>query len=149
MNCPACGHPNRAGNRFCTECGAKLDASARHRGRLIVISEPGSSPRQRRRGKNAPIDAERRSGVEIAQSTFLIGRQGDNTFVINDDQASAYHARIVSDGQHFHIEDLASTNGTYVNGVRVVAPTLLKSECLIKIGGTIVKFEYLPLDADK
>lgn len=96
-----------------------------------------------------PVTLERRAGVEVAQSVFPIGRHIDNAFVVNDDQASTHHARIVIEGPFFHLEDLDSTNGTFVDGTRINEPVQLKSESLIKIGSTIARFEYLSSDADK
>ncbi|HIG47611.1 MAG TPA: FHA domain-containing protein [candidate division Zixibacteria bacterium] len=96
-----------------------------------------------------PVVLERRGGVEINQTAFLIGRHIDNALVINDDQASTHHARIISKGGRFHLEDLGSTNGTYVDGAEVGASVTLQSGSLIKIGATIIRFEYLPFPSDK
>ena len=147
MICPACSHYNRDDSLFCTQCGMGLDRSSPCRGRLIIVSEPARSQDQQRRMQTSVV-SERRGGVEINQTAFLIGRHIDNALVINDDQASTHHARIISKGPYFHLEDLGSTNGTYVDGTRVGAPVQLQSESLIKIGSTIIKFEYLPSPDD-
>ena len=148
MICPACSYKNRDDHRFCTQCGMRLDITSPYRGRLTIVSEPGRSNDQRRQIQT-PVILERREGVEVCQATLFIGRHADNAFVINDDQASTHHARIISEGPYFHIEDLSSTNGTYVDGSRINTPVRLRTESLIKIGSTIIKFEYLPFPADK
>jgi len=48
-----------------------------------------------------------------------IGRLPDNTIVVDNPAVSGHHATVFRDGDHFVIEDLASTNGTFVNGTRV------------------------------
>jgi pSer/pThr/pTyr-binding forkhead associated (FHA) protein len=103
-------------------------------------------PQQRRRSSRSKLEKERRDGIEIKQPSFLIGREDDNTLIVNDDQASAYHAKITSDGQQFRIEDLGSTNGTYIDGIRIYTLSQLRPGCLIKIGSTILKFGYIPTD---
>lgn len=148
MICPACSHYNRDDHRFCTQCGMGLGRSSPCRGQLIIVSEPARSQDQQRR-MQTPVVLERRGGVEINQTAFLIGRHIDNAFVIKDDQASTHHARIISKGARFHLEDLGSTNGTYVDGTQVGAPVKLQSDSLIKIGSTIIKFEYLSFPSDK
>lgn len=126
-----------------------MDTQPKPFGRLIVISEPAVSLLHSRRGTGGPGNPERRSGIEITQTPFLIGRNHDNTLIIADDQVSAHHARIVSDGQQCIIEDIESTNGTFVDGIKIGAPATLKAESLIKIGKTILKFEVVTGNADR
>lgn len=118
-----------------------MDTKSKPQARLVVISEPSDSPLNSRRNLAGSTPAERRAGIGLALMSFLIGRQHDNALIINDEQVSAHHARIVFDGTTYHIEDLASTNGTFVDGMSIRTRTPLVSECLIKIGGTLLKFE--------
>jgi len=53
-----------------------------------------------------------------------IGRLPDNTVVVDNPAVSGHHAVVFRDGDHFVIEDLASTNGTFVNGKRVTTQKL-------------------------
>ena len=55
----------------------------------------------------------------------------------NDVYASTVHAKVFADGAHMLIEDLQSTNGTYVNTERVVIPTRLARGDVVQVGGTI------------
>jgi pSer/pThr/pTyr-binding forkhead associated (FHA) protein len=69
-------------------------------------------------------------------TTFTVGRQGN--IVITDDFASSHHARFqVAHGIWF-IEDLGSTNGTWLNGRRFRAPQHLNRGDKVKIGRTVI-----------
>jgi pSer/pThr/pTyr-binding forkhead associated (FHA) protein len=67
---------------------------------------------------------------------FTVGRQGK--LVINDEFASGHHARFQLVRGLWYIEDLGSTNGTSLNGLRIRAPQLLKRGDKIKIGHTVM-----------
>jgi pSer/pThr/pTyr-binding forkhead associated (FHA) protein len=69
-------------------------------------------------------------------STFTAGRQG--SIVINDEFASTHHARFQIAHNLWFIEDLGSTNGTWLNGRRFRAPQHLKKGDKIKIGRTVM-----------
>jgi pSer/pThr/pTyr-binding forkhead associated (FHA) protein len=69
-------------------------------------------------------------------TTFTVGRQGN--IVITDEFASSHHARFqVAHGLWF-VEDLGSTNGTWLNGRRFRAPQHLKKGDKVKIGRTVM-----------
>jgi pSer/pThr/pTyr-binding forkhead associated (FHA) protein len=57
--------------------------------------------------------------VDLDQSEFTIGRKADNRLVIEDSAVSGHHARLVKIQSVFFLEDLGSTNGTFVNDQRV------------------------------
>ncbi|HYP09462.1 MAG TPA: SpoIIE family protein phosphatase [Bryobacteraceae bacterium] len=60
-----------------------------------------------------------RNRMPIAQLPFTIGRQSDNHLVLRDNRASRNHARILADNGEYYIEDLRSSHGVFINGVRV------------------------------
>ena len=62
---------------------------------------------------------------ELDKPSYVIGREAGNDLVIEDPQVSRRHAQLTQQGNSYLIEDIGSTNGTYVNGKRVTAPTLL------------------------
>jgi pSer/pThr/pTyr-binding forkhead associated (FHA) protein len=62
-----------------------------------------------------------------------IGRLGDNTIVIDSPAVSSHHASVVNDGGLLAVEDLQSTNGTFVNGVRV-SRRILKDGDVLRVG---------------
>ncbi|MFH0945940.1 MAG: FHA domain-containing protein [Planctomycetota bacterium] len=64
---------------------------------------------------------ERGRVVELYGPAISIGRRLDNNLVLLSASVSKYHAQVESDGQHHHVRDLKSTNGTCVNHVRLSA----------------------------
>jgi pSer/pThr/pTyr-binding forkhead associated (FHA) protein len=67
---------------------------------------------------------------------FSIGRAEDSTLVITDDYASARHARLVPRDGQWVLEDLGSTNGTYLDRSKVSGPTPVPLGVPIRIGRT-------------
>lgn len=61
---------------------------------------------------------------ELAEGKTSIGRSEDNLICVNDPSVSSHHAEIVFDGELFHLHDLGSTNGTFVNGEQVTDAVL-------------------------
>lgn len=79
------------------------------------------------------------SGETIALFDGLrIGRADDNDVTIPDGRASRHHARIVADGDGFAIEDLESSNGTFVDGVRVRRARLHAGASVV-VGETVLE----------
>ena len=72
---------------------------------------------------------------------LLIGRSDDCDVVITAAYASARHARLYFQAGQFWLEDLHSTNGTYINGRQVNSPVVLANGDRIRIGG--VTFQYV------
>jgi hypothetical protein len=70
-----------------------------------------------------------------------IGRSGDADVRIDDRFASAIHARIYSRGASYYVEDMGSTNGTYLNGGRLQGESELSDLDEVKIGDTEFRFE--------
>ena len=70
-----------------------------------------------------------------------IGRGDDADVRIDDKFASQIHCRIYSRGASYYVEDMGSTNGTYLNGSRFQAEELLSDLDEIKIGDTELRFE--------
>lgn len=79
--------------------------------------------------------------VDQAGTYVVIGRSADCAIVLDDDFVSTRHARVVNGENGLYLEDLGSTNGTYVNGRRITAPTSVGTEDEIRIGRTILKLE--------
>ena len=83
----------------------------------------------------AEIDGELRQFPLTADRIFRIGRSDKNNVVLNDDLASRSHAMLQrSDEGRFYLSDLGSSNGTFINGARVCAPTTLRNGDRIGIG---------------
>ncbi len=73
----------------------------------------------------------------VTAVTNTIGRSPSNDVVINDPEISRRHAQIVQEGSQFTVEDLGSTNGTFVNGQRCAGATPLQHGDTIELGDTI------------
>jgi hypothetical protein len=69
---------------------------------------------------------------------LVIGRDSSSSIAINDAEVSRKHARLNFQGGKYVIEDLGSTNGTFVNGQRLVSPVVLKSGDVVSLGEQIV-----------
>lgn len=89
-----------------------------------------------------------RAGVQLAQGQFVaiqgavlaIGRAPDNQVILDDPQASGRHARLVMDPGGVVVEDLGSTNGTFVNGQQVNRQLLTHGD-RIRVGQTELIFQ--------
>jgi FHA domain len=78
----------------------------------------------------------------LEAAAISIGRAANNEISINDDEyASTRHARFEPRRDGVYVEDVGSTNGTYVNGVRLVREQRLAPGDLIRIGETDLRFE--------
>jgi pSer/pThr/pTyr-binding forkhead associated (FHA) protein len=100
---------------------------AKPAGRLVVVSSPAL-----------------RTGDEetINSSPLLLGRDGENDVaLVRDEFASGRHARIEPRRDGVWVEDAGSTNGTFVNGVRLTAPRKLSPGDVIRVGETDLRFE--------
>jgi pSer/pThr/pTyr-binding forkhead associated (FHA) protein len=71
---------------------------------------------------------------------LIIGRLEDNNIAINDTRVSRRHAQIRQEDFRYFIEDLGSTNGTWLNGVRLTAPTQLRHGDQIQIADILMVF---------
>jgi pSer/pThr/pTyr-binding forkhead associated (FHA) protein len=78
--------------------------------------------------------------VALQGQTITLGRAHDSTIVLDDDYASSRHARIYPDrdGQWI-VEDLGSTNGTYLDRNRLTTPTPVPLGAPIRIGKTVIE----------
>jgi hypothetical protein len=92
------------------------------RARLIVIKSPALDA-----GEEVPVDS-----LPVA-----IGRGGQNEIPLDGDEfASAQHARFESKRDGLWVEDIGSTNGTFVNGARVTTPRRLSKGDVVRVGQT-------------
>ena len=109
--------------------------------RGVAASVVGGRPAKVRKGKAAHqlvVTAGALAGTKITlgDAPITIGRAEDSTLVITDDYSSARHARLVARGGQWFIEDLGSTNGTYLDRNRVSGPTPVPLGVPIRIGRT-------------
>jgi hypothetical protein len=74
---------------------------------------------------------------ELTDEVMNLGRDITNQLVINDREVSRHHLRFVRGADGITMEDLGSTNGTFINGRRVTGATLLKNGDMIGLGETV------------
>lgn len=74
---------------------------------------------------------------ELGNQSQTIGRSANNGIVINDPEISRRHAQIVPQEDGYLLEDFGSTNGTFVNGIRLTQATRLKHGDTVEFGDTV------------
>jgi FHA domain len=99
----------------------------------------GSSGRRRRRGLRLTVvepEAQRGESFELSDE-LTVGRAAGCGVRVEDAFTSNIHARMFRRDGSLWLEDLGSTNGTWVNGERVAEPTRLSRGDLLQVGGTV------------
>lgn len=84
------------------------------------------------------VTAGDKTGLEIALSgrQLAIGRAGDSDLVIDDEYASTHHAKLVFINGDWMIQDLDSTNGTFLDGQKVATPMVVAMNTQVRVGQT-------------
>ena len=86
---------------------------------------------------------------ELTQDVLIVGRDIGNQIVINDPEISRKHAQLKAQGGSYVIEDLGSTNGTFVNGQRLMGPHLLRHGEIIMFGEKVsLAYEAVGFEAE-
>lgn len=95
-----------------------------HRGAptKVVIIEGGDS------GKQSPLTG-----------TLNVGRGPGNDIDLTDEYVSSRHARFIPHNGQWYVEDVGSTNGTYVAGARISRPTPLGAKSTVRVGRTVLE----------
>lgn len=130
LKCAICGNENREGSFFCCRCGAKLHFMGMPPAYLVNM--------------NSTVDVKR---YPISSRVSYIGREDLNQVIIQNEAISKKHAKLTFADGKFYIEDLSSSNGTFLNGTRVHIRTALRNGDLIRLGAVIVKFEISKQEA--
>ncbi len=77
--------------------------------------------------------------LTLGETPVTIGRAEGCTIVLSDEYVSNRHARLVPRGRDWVLEDLESTNGTYLDGSRVTEPTVVRPGRDVRIGQTVLQ----------
>ncbi len=125
--------------------GARVPEAARGGGPAASKKQKkkDGKPAKPRRGQPSHVavtaGANEGTTVPLDQAPILIGRGTDAAIRLDDDYASTRHARIASSGDQWYVEDLGSTNGTYIGSVRITQPTTLVLGTQVRIGKTVLE----------
>ena len=103
---------------------AKAPRSGRGRGARVLLVTEGALTGTR---------------IQLGTTPVTIGRAEDSTLVVADDYVSTRHARFSPRGEQWLVEDLGSTNGTYLDREKVTGPTLVPTGVPVRIGKTTVE----------
>ena len=88
-------------------------------------------------------DRPARALVLREEEEYVLGRDATSTLVVDDDRVSRRHARLRRGREGWELSDLASKNGTLVNGQPVAGRALLAQRCWLSLGGVLASFEPL------
>lgn len=97
--------------------------------------------RRKRQGtKVVVVRSENQAGLDFTVTdATVLGRSDEADIVIDDPYASEFHLRLVASEGGLTLHDLGSTNGTYLNGRRVTAPTELRRGDAVQVGKTVME----------
>lgn len=99
--------------------------------------------RKRKEGRRVLfVRSESRQGQEYeVNDVIVMGRSEETDVVLDDPYASEFHLRYVAQENGLMLHDLGSTNGTYVNGRRISAPTQLRRGDTVQVGKTVMEIK--------
>ncbi len=122
--------------------GSRIDTP---KGGTAKPAKPVKPPRQRRSSRAVPTNLTVTDGpnagqvIPLAEGPLLLGRGTDAALRLDDDYVSTRHARIATNGEQWFVEDLGSTNGTYLGSQRVTSPTPIAIGTPVRLGKTVVE----------
>jgi Inner membrane component of T3SS, cytoplasmic domain len=125
--------------------GGPSSAVRRGKARQAQAARPGRPARPAKPGRGSPRvlvvtgGALKGTSIDLAQQQITLGRANDATLVLNDDYASSRHARIFPQDGQWIVEDLGSTNGTYLDRQKVTRPMPVPLGVPIRIGKTVLE----------
>jgi pSer/pThr/pTyr-binding forkhead associated (FHA) protein len=120
--------------------GARLPAGAAPRAEKRSKA-PKAPPKRRGSPTHVAVVEGANTGerADLDAAPILIGRGPDAAIRLDDDYVSTRHARIAASGDQWFVEDLGSTNGTYVGTARITQPTTLSLGTQVRIGKTVLE----------
>src|SRR5580658_1878842 len=115
--------------------------SARRAPPAAPVSPPRPSGRSRSSARQLVVTGGNLAGttITLADQQITIGRAPDATLVLTDDYASTRHARLYPQNGEWIVEDLGSTNGTYLDRQKVTQPLPIPVGVPIRIGKTVLE----------
>jgi pSer/pThr/pTyr-binding forkhead associated (FHA) protein len=125
--------------------GGPSTTARRGKARQAQAPRQGRPARPARAGRGSPrvlvvtAGALKGTSLDLSQQQITLGRANDATLVLNDDYASSRHARIFPQDGQWIVEDLGSTNGTYLDRQKVTRPMSVPLGVPIRIGKTVLE----------
>ena len=125
--------------------GGPSTTARRGKARQLQAPRPSRPAKPPRAGRGSPrvlvvtAGALKGTSLDLAQQQITLGRANDATLVLNDDYASSRHARIFPQDGQWIVEDLGSTNGTYLDRQKVTRPMPVPLGVPIRIGKTVLE----------
>ena len=145
VSCPQCGHKNPLTAKFCSSCGASLDANSEEHHTTMSVTVPIDSPMEEieieldqlppgigmlvvTRGPN--------SGSRYALDEPLVtaGRHPDSVIFLDDITVSRRHAEVERTATGYVVRDAGSLNGTYLNAERIDDEVVLHQGDELQVG---------------
>ncbi|WBL19864.1 FHA domain-containing protein FhaB/FipA [Citricoccus sp. NR2] len=77
--------------------------------------------------------------IDLHGAPLMLGRAAEADLILDDDYVSGRHARLFPQGSRWFLEDLGSTNGTYVNGAQLARTVAVEPGTPIRIGKTVLQ----------
>ena len=111
----------------------------------VAVAPRGKAPAPAKRSKKkapskaAVIEGDKKGSTLSLDDELIIGRGEKCKLILDDTYVSTVHARIFAKGDTYMLEDLGSTNGTYLNRRRVTSPIELQRGDQVKIGKTVLE----------
>jgi hypothetical protein len=123
--------------------GARVPEAARSAGVPKPPKQKKAPSKRRGSPTHVAVTQGSNAGATAAldQAPILIGRGNDAAIRLDDDYVSTRHARIAASGDQWFVEDLGSTNGTYIGSVRITQPTTITLGTQVRIGKTILELK--------
>jgi len=156
---PGCGFENDDSEDFCVKCQLKKGSGVELEQPIVPSVQPSSGPIADAGQQMQPISVVKvpEAQLQLVKSSFSlanefsvtngkdIGRAIDNDIVLPDTYVSRKHAKISFENGVYVIEDLNSTNGTFLNGddIKGKGKLPLKDDDEIRFGTTIFKFKQV------
>ncbi|MEZ0163216.1 FHA domain-containing protein [Kineococcus sp. LSe6-4] len=125
--------------------GTRVTARRTDRAKAAPRRDPAAAPPEPARARRATLvvteGSLRGTTLTLGQSSMLIGRGSDCTLVLDDEYASTKHVRITPNaaGDGWTVEDLQSTNGSFLGRDRLTAPAPFEPGTPLRIGKTVLE----------
>ncbi|NVM99186.1 FHA domain-containing protein [Arthrobacter sp. SDTb3-6] len=116
--------------------GAPTARQARKHPELVDEAAPAKAQARELVVTEGPLTG---TTLQLSGTPILLGRAQEATLVLEDDYASGRHARLFPQGTRWFIEDLGSTNGTYLGGTQLTRALPVEPGVPVRIGKTVIE----------